>query len=296
MKAMTRLLAAAVWGALMPAMPAWAADDAAVSRGEYIFNAADCAGCHTDAKHDGKPLAGGRALKTPFGTFYSPNITWDTRYGIGGWSEADLRRALREGIGPDGTHFFPVFPFGSFTGLADHDIADLYAYLKAQPAVAQENKPNEVSPPFGWRFLLVFWRGLFFTKGPMEPMAGQSEEWNRGRYLAQAVAHCGECHTPRNIVGALRESRAFSGNPEGPDGQKAPNITSDPETGIGKWSIEDIVTLLDSGQTPEFDFVGSGMGEVVKGTAKLTDEDRRAIAVYIKSLPPIHTAKKPAKG
>ncbi len=291
-----RPLAATVCGALMLAMPAWAADDAAVSRGEYIFNTADCAGCHTDAKHDGKPLAGGRALKTPFGTFYSPNITWDTRYGIGGWSEADLRRALREGIGPDGTHFFPVFPFGSFTGLADHDIADLYAYLKAQPAVAQENKPNEVSPPFGWRFLLVFWRGLFFTKGPMEPMAGQSEEWNRGRYLAQAVAHCGECHTPRNIVGALRESRAFSGNPEGPDGQKAPNITSDPETGIGKWSIEDIVTLLDSGQTPEFDFVGSGMGEVVKGTAKLTDEDRRAIAVYIKSLPPIRTAKKPAKG
>jgi mono/diheme cytochrome c family protein len=125
-------------------------------------------------------------------------------------------------------------------------------------------------------------------------MAGQSAQWNRGRYLAEAVAHCQECHTPRNILGGLRRSLAYSGNPQGPDGQKAPNITSDPETGVGKWSEDDIATLLKTGQTPDFDFVGSGMAQVVKGTAELSDEDRRAIALYIKSIPPVRTEKKSA--
>ena len=178
--------------------------------------------------------------------------------------------------------------------MTDQDIADLWAYLQTQEPVAQKSKPHEVGPPFAWRFLQVGWRALFFTPGPLPPVAGQDAVWNRGYYLANAVAHCGECHTPRNFLGGLEKCSAYSGNPQGPDDQKAPNITSDPQTGIGKWSIADIVEVLKTGQLPDFDFVGSGMGEVVNGTAKLTDADRNAIAVYVKSLPPIVTPK-PAK-
>lgn len=277
---------------LIAALPAWAADEASLKRGEVLFSAADCAACHTDVKGGGQPLAGGRPLATPFGTFYGPNITADKEHGIGGWTAAQFRDALRKGIDDEGHYLFPVFPFTSFTGMSDADIADLYAYLQSRPAVALPNKRHEVKPPFGWRFLLVFWRTLFFTPGPLAPVEGQSAEWNRGRYLAEAVVHCEECHTPRNFMGALKHGQAFTGNPQGPDGQKAPNITADPETGIGKWSAEDIATLLKTGQTPEFDFVGSGMAEVVKGTAALSDEDRRAIAVYVKSLPPVRVERK----
>jgi mono/diheme cytochrome c family protein len=266
---------------------ALAADDEAVKRGAYLFAAADCAGCHTDVKNKGMPLAGGRPLATPFGTFYGPNITPDPKFGIGGWTEAQFHRALREGIAPGRTHLFPVFPFTSFTGLTDGDIADLYAYLKTQPPVAQPNKPHEITPPFGFRFTLVFWRLLFFDDGPWKPDPAHDAVWNRGSYLANAVVHCGECHTPRNFLGAKKTSQAFSGNPKGPDNQRAPNITPDPEKGIGKWSLEDIETVLKTGQLPYFDYVGSGMAEVVKGTSQLTDEDRHAIAVYLKALKPV---------
>ena len=269
------------------ALPARAADDEAVKRGAYLFAAADCAGCHTDVKSNGKPLAGGRALATPFGTFYAPNITPDPQNGIGSWTEAQFHRALREGIDQHGRYMFPVFPFPSFTGLTDADVADLYAYLKTQQPVPQPNKPHQVTPPFGFRFGLVFWRLLFFKEGPWQPDPERDAVWNRGSYLANAVAHCGECHTPRNFLGAMKTSLAFSGNPKGPDGQKAPNITPDPKRGIGTWSLEEIETVLKTGQLPIFDFVGSGMAEVVKGTSQLTDEDRHAIAVYLKSLKPV---------
>lgn len=278
--------------ALIAPLSALAADEESIRRGEVLFNASDCVACHTDVKGGGQPLAGGRGLDTPFGLFYGPNITPDRQYGIGDWSEAEFRRALRRGIGPRGDYLYPVFPFAAFTGLTDRDIADLYAYLQSRPAVARPNKPHALKPPFGWRFLLLGWRMLFFTEGPLQPIEGRSAEWNRGRYLAEAAAHCGECHTPRNLMGGLKQSQAYSGDPRGPDGQKTPNITSDPETGIGKWSVEDIATVLKTGQTPDFDFVGSGMADVVKGTAALSDEDRRAIAVYVKSLAPVRSAHK----
>jgi mono/diheme cytochrome c family protein len=222
----------------------------------------------------GAPLAGGTPLEMLFGLFYGPNITADKQYGIGAWSEAEFRQALREGIGRAGEHLFPLVPFISFTAMSDVDIADLYAYLQSRQPI----------PPFGRRFLLVFWRTLFFSAGPLQPVAGRTAEWNRGRYLAEAVVHCLECHTPRNLLGTLKRSRGFSGNPEGPDGQKAPNITADVETGIGKWTVEDIADLLRIGQTPDMEFVGSSMGEVVTGTAALSATDHRAIAVYIKAL------------
>jgi mono/diheme cytochrome c family protein len=280
----------------LAAMPpvARAADQAAIERGAYVFDAADCAGCHTDVKNNGKRLAGGRALATPFGIFYSPNITPDKETGIGDWSYEDFHRALREGISEHGRYYFPVFPYPSFTGMSDGDIADLWAYLQAQEPVNQRNKPHDVGFPFSLRKLQIVWRALFFTEGPLQPVPGKDAAWNRGNYLANAVAHCGECHTPRNSLGGLEQSRAYSGNPQGPDNLKVPNITPDPETGIGKWSIAEITDLLKTGQTPSFDFVGSAMGEVVKGTSKLTDADREAIAAYLKSLPPISTPK-PAK-
>lgn len=290
MKAATRTFLAALAAAfiLSPLGPTAAvADDAAVQRGAYIFAAADCTGCHTDAKNGGKPLAGGRALATPFGTFYGPNITPDPKTGTGDWTEAQFHRALREGINEHGRYMFPVFPFTSFTGITDADISDLWAFLRTEPPVEQRNKRHDLTPPFGFRFTLVFWRLLFFRPGPLPPDPAHDAEWNRGNYLANAIAHCGECHTPRNFLGGLKTSQAYAGNPAGPDGQKAPNITPDPAKGIGKWSVADVETLLKTGQTPNFDFVGSGMAEVVKGTSQLTDADRHAIAVYLKTLKPV---------
>ncbi len=279
---------------LAVAAPA-AADDAAVKRGEYLFVAADCTSCHTDTQHKGPFLAGGPPLATPFGVFYAPNITPDPTDGIGRWSEADFHRALRDGIGHGGEYLYPVFPFTSFTHLSDRDIADIYAYLRTVTPVAQPNQANEIKPPFGWRFLLWFWRALFFREGPLPAAAGRSAEWQRGRYLAEAVAHCQECHTPRNLLGALDETMAYSGNPDGPDKQDAPNITSDPSSATAKWSVDDVTQLLTDGQTPDFDYVGSGMAQVVKGTGALTKADRHAVAVYIKSLRPIHTERPPKK-
>jgi mono/diheme cytochrome c family protein len=263
-----------------------AADQWGAARGAYLFAAADCAACHTDTKNKGAPLAGGAAITTPFGTFFGPNITPDPEHGIGKWSEADFRRALREGKGRDGAYLYPVFPYPSFTGMSDQDIADLYAYLMSRPASSTPSKPQQPKFPFGFRPLLGAWRSLFFQEGPLQPVPGQSAEWNRGRYLVEAVAHCEECHTPRNFLGALDRAHAFAGNPHGPDGLKAPNVTPDPETGIGKWSVADIEALLQTGQTPDFDFVGAGMADVVRGTSQLIAADRHAIAIYLKSLPP----------
>jgi len=264
------------------------ADDAAIARGAYIFAAADCAACHTDVKDHGAPLVGGRALVTPFGTFYTPNITPDPLHGIGKWSLADFRQALRDGEGPDGRYLYPVFPFAAYSRMSDSDVADLYAYLMAQKPDPAPNKSDQIRFPFEFRSLLLGWRLLYFKAGPLPPVADKSAEWNRGRYLAEAVVHCQECHTPRNALGGLEPSHAYAGNPNGPDGLRSANITPDNDTGIGQWSVADIAKLLKTGETPDFDTVGKQMGEVVKGTAMLTDSDRQAIAVYLKSLPPLH--------
>ena len=255
------------------------------ARGEYLAAAAGCADCHTDAKNGGRPYAGGRALTTPFGTFYAPNITADPDTGIGRWSDAQFLNALREGVAPDGTNYFPVFPYPSFTKITDDDARAIKAYLFAQPAVRQANRAHDEAFPFSWRFLLNGWKLLFFNPGPFRPEPERGAAYNRGAYLVTALAHCGECHTPRNWFGATKPSRFLAGTPHGPDDKAVPNITPDPKTGIGKWSVDDIVTLLKDGQTPDFDFVGGAMAEVVKNTARLTDADRRAIAVFLRSVP-----------
>ena len=276
-------------------LAARAADTDPAERGAYLATAAGCADCHTDAKNGGRPYAGGRALTTPFGTFYAPNITPDLDTGIGRWSNAQLLNALREGVSPDGSNYFPVFPYPSFTKITDDDARAIKAYLLAQPAVRQSNRAHDVAFPFSWRFLLNGWKLLFFSPGPFRPAPERSEAYNRGAYLVTALAHCGECHTPRNWFGAMEPSRFLAGTTHGPDGKAVPNITPDLETGIGKWSEDDIVALLKDGQTPEFDFVGGAMAEIVKNTTRLTDADRRAIAVYLRTLPTIRSETRAVK-
>jgi mono/diheme cytochrome c family protein len=283
-------LAAAVLlcGALGAGAAAQQPDPEAVKRGEYLFHAGGCLGCHTDVKNQGAPLAGGRALATPFGTFYGPNITPDPQHGLGSWREADFVRAMRRGERPDGANLFPVFPYTSFTKINDADLKDLWAYLRTVPAAATPNKPHEVDFPFGFRPALTIWKWLNFTPGAFRPDPARSAELNRGAYLVEALAHCGECHTPRNLTGGLDTARAFAGTPDGPEGERVPNITPHPETGLGKWSPADIADLLTQGMTPDGDFVGGSMGEVVRNTTgKLGNADIRAIAAYLKTLPPV---------
>ena len=277
-------------GGIAPTLAA-EADDARIRRGEYIYRAADCHACHTDSENHGPPLAGGGPIKTPFGTFYAPNITPDPDFGIGSWSDADFIHALRDGVSPDGLNYYPVFPYASFTRMSDQDILDLKAYIFAQPAVSNPSQAHDVPFYLRWRFVLAGWKFFNFTPGPLpSPDPSKDAKWVRGRYLVEALAHCQECHTPRTLTGGLDTAQAFSGNPSGPDGKAIPNITPD-GTGIGDWSESDIAFALKTGQTPDGDVFGSFMTDVVEhGTSYLTDEDRAAIAHYLKSVPAIRRA------
>jgi mono/diheme cytochrome c family protein len=263
-----------------------AADEDTVARGSYLVRAGGCFSCHTAP--DGSPLAGGRALATPFGTFFSPNITPDPETGIGRWTDAQFRRALREGVRPDGANYFPVFPYPSFTGISDDDALAIKAYLFSLRPVHQSNRRHDVAFPFSWRFLQNGWKLLFFERGPFRPAAGQTDAYNRGAYLVTALAHCGECHTPRNFLGAVDTGSRLAGTPDGPDGQPVPNITPDPVTGIGGWDKSDLVTLFKTGITPEQNKVKEAMREVIEdGIKKLSDADLDAIADYVLAQPPI---------
>jgi len=280
---------------------AQAPDAAAVERGRYIFAAAGCAECHTRGEGQGRGAlgAGGRALATPFGTFYGPNITSDPRFGIGRWTEAQFRTALRDGRRPDGASYFPVFPYPTFTRMTDADMGDLFAYVRTIPPSVEPNRPHDVGFPFNLRFLQFFWRLLFFTRGPFQPDPQRSAAENRGAYIAEALAHCQECHTPRNVLGALRPSMAYAGQRigpgSGPEGRRVPNITPDPATGIGGWSGEELAELLRSGETPEFTSVRGEMATVVReSTSHLTADDLRALVAYLRRLRPI--ANNPSAG
>jgi mono/diheme cytochrome c family protein len=267
------------------------ANEAAASaeRGEYIFHAAGCASCHT-AK-GGEPLAGGVALDTPFGRFYTPNITPDPQAGIGDWSLANLERALWEGRAPDGKPYYPSFPYTSYTGMEATDVVDLWAYLKTVEHSAEPSRPHELSFPFSLRAGLHAWQFLFFEPGRFQADAKRDETWNRGAYLVRSVAHCGECHTPRNVFGAIEHDRWLAGNPDGPDGKRVPNITPDVKGGIGTWSATDITFYLEIGFEPKGDVAGGAMKQVIdESTSRLTPVDRDAIAAYLQALPPLPDA------
>lgn len=272
--------------------------DAASTRGEYLFRAGGCAGCHTDVEHGGRPLAGGRALRTPFGTFYGPNLTPDPVHGLGRWTEAEFRRALRQGRARDGGHYFPAFPYPAFTAMSDADVGDLWAYLRSLPPAPVSNRPHELKFPFGWRPLVRFWKALYFKAGPVQPDARLSAAANRGRYLVQAICHCGECHTPRGRLGGFQRGLYLAGTSSGPTGDAVPNITPDRKTGIGRWSEGDLAEFLRSGMEPDGDFAGGAMGEVItNATSHLTEADRRAIAAYLKTVPAVeHEGRKKKDG
>ena len=269
------------------ALPSTAADDDVIKRGEYVTRAAGCISCHTDKKRNGKPFAGGRALKTPFGTYFSPNITPDKETGIGKWSDEDFLRALNEGVRPDGSHYFPVFPYTSYSLIRDDDALAIKAYLFSLTPVATKNQDHDVSPPFGWRWPLAIWKFLFFEEREFVTDDGQDDEWNRGAYLVTGLAHCGECHTPRNIAGALDRGMWMAGTKDGPEGDEVPNITRAPATGLG-WSVDQLAFFLKTGTKPDWESADGVMGEAVEdGYKYLTDDDIRAMARYINALPAI---------
>jgi mono/diheme cytochrome c family protein len=277
---------------LLLARDAAAQDRDLIARGEYLTRVGGCFSCHTAP--GAEPLAGGRALATPFGTFYSPNITPDRDTGIGGWTEADFRRALRQGLRPDGTNYFPVFPYPSFTNIGDDDARAIWAYLLSRPPVRRANQAHDVAFPFSWRLLQTGWKLLFFRPGPFQADPKGNASRNRGAYLVTALSHCGECHTPRNRLGGVQRDLFLAGTQDGPEGALVPNITPDRKTGIGDWTKDDVTELLKTGTTPEQSKVKGPMREAVQdGLKYLTDADRDAIADYLLALPPIeHVVRK----
>jgi len=266
--------------------PALAQGDA--KRGAYLARAGGCLGCHTEQKKGSVPYAGGRALGTPFGTFYGPNITPHPQAGIGRWTEADFVRAMRHGRRPDGANYFPAFPYPSFTRIADGDLRDLWAYLRSLPPSAKASRAHELGFFYRWRFLVTVWKWLFFSPGPLSKIPGASEVVNRGAYLVQALGHCGECHTPRNFLGGPKRDRFLAGG-KGPEGKGVSNITP---ARLKKWDDKELAEFLTTGTTPDGDVPADAMGEVITNTTSLlTPQDLAAIIAYLRTLPPLPDEK-----
>ncbi|HCH25396.1 MAG TPA: hypothetical protein DE179_13985 [Oceanospirillaceae bacterium] len=248
-----------------------------VQRGEYVANMAGCHSCHTG--ESSPAMAGGVVLDTPFGSFYPPNITSDPTYGIGTWSQAQFNQSMRHGIDPDGNPYYPSFPYTSYTRMTDQDLIDLKAYLDQLPAIAQATPDHDLGFPFNLRFGLHLWQWLNFTPTTFQPQANQSVSWNRGAYIVTGPGHCGECHTPRTLTMAVDTSSHLQGNKDGPDGTQVPGI--DMSKLSEPWLLDDILFALQVGMTPEGDFFGGNMAEVVENTSLLTEDDQLAIATYL---------------
>jgi mono/diheme cytochrome c family protein len=264
------------------------AQEPAIERGEYLINAGGCVDCHTEEGDEADPLAGGRAIKSPFGTFYSPNITPDVETGIGAWSDDDFISALQEGVDPEGDHYYPAFPYTSYTGASREDLLAMKAYLFSLDPVEHETAEHDLAWYISTRLAAGVWKLKNFDSERFAADPDQSDQWNRGAYLVRHLGHCGECHTPRGGLGGLKHGQELAGNPDGPDDEKIPNITSNRDDGIGKWSASDIEYFLEIGMLPDGDFVGSTMGAIIdNNTGKLTKDDRVAIVTYLKSLPPL---------
>jgi mono/diheme cytochrome c family protein len=275
-------------------LPAYRPDPA---NGLTTFNAGGCSSCHAVPNQpDRLKLGGGLAIPSPFGTFYVPNISPDPNDGIGKWSEADFATALLKGTSPNGTHYFPAFPYTTYQHAKLEDVRDLFAYLKTLAPVTGKARDHDVPFPFNIRRNIGVWKFLFMDGKPFMPDAAHSPQWNRGAYLVNALGHCAECHSPRNFLGGIVNAQRFAGGPN-PEGEGwVPNIT---QKGLAEWSAKDIEYFLDSGQTPDGDSAGGSMVRVIKNISQLSPEDRAAIADYIKSLPPVEgpaKPKKPAKG
>jgi mono/diheme cytochrome c family protein len=281
----TGLLLAWASVAAAQGMPASAAE---VARGRYVFGATGGCGCHTVPK--GPVNAGGRRYDGPFGTVHSTNITPDRQTGIGTWTDEQVVAAIRLGRRPNGERLLPVHPFPVFNGMAEEDLRAMVAFLRTTTPVSRANQPKRITVPLFESVFLPAWLAAFApreTPPPRAPASGAA----RGEYLVKAVGHCGECHTPRTLTMASDTSRFLAGTPKGPEDQAVPNITPDPDTGIGKWTVEDIAEYLGSGSKPDGDVAGGLMAEVIDGTLAgykdLTKADRLAIAHYLKTVPPV---------
>ena len=265
--------------------------DELLARGEYLSIAGNCASCHTTA--DGEFMAGGLAFETPFGTLYSTNITPDADTGIGNWSDRDFLNSMRHGVRPDNEHLYPAFPYTAFTRISNEDIAAIHAYLQSIPPVHQAAPENELSFPFNIRPLMAFWKAIYLKPGAFEPNEDQTDEWNRGAYLVEGLAHCSACHTPRNGLGAEQKELHMSGG-EYLDRVRngahrpwaAPNLTAT-ERGLGLWTQQDIENYLKFARNEFLESFGPMNQVIMNSTRFLSDSDINAMAVYLKSLPAV---------
>jgi mono/diheme cytochrome c family protein len=270
----------------------------AIERGAYLTTAAGCLSCHTDTENDGEAFAGGHPLETPFGVFYTPNITPDETTGIGDWSADEFVVALREGKIPAGGNYYPSFPYPSYAGISDEDSRDIFAYLQSLEPVIRANQPHELEWYIPGRWSMIIWNALF-APWQYPDIATDDPVRQRGAYLVRHLGHCGECHTPRNMFGALDLNRELGGSSldnaeknkaqdaEDKPSNRAPDITPDRENGIGAWSEEELLFFLEMGMYPDGDFVGGSMTAVIdEHTSLLTAEDRQAMVVYLQRLQP----------
>jgi len=262
-----------------------------VARGRYLADAADCRSCHT--ADGGAAFAGGRPFKLPFGTLYAPNITPDKTNGIGNWTDAQFIGAVRTGIDDNGDHLYPAMPYAAYAYMTDADVLAIKAYLLTLPPVADAPPENTLKFPYNQRWLMAIWSGLFKPGDVFKPVADKSPEWNRGAYLVEAMAHCGDCHTPRNLLQALDNSKKFAGGEA--EGWVAYNITSDKASGVGGWSDEELAQYLTTGHA-QGRGTGSGpMGEAIAlSFSKMTPGDIRAMVAYLRTVPAIATPDLPA--
>ena len=257
------------------------APSGAVARGNALTETADCSGCHT--VDPAKPFAGGKRIETPFGAIYSPNLTPDRDTGIGGWSDDDFYRALHLGIAPNGSHYYPAFPYPNFARMTREDVLAIRAYLATLPPVHNTRPPAELRWPYSYRGLMRAWDWLFFHPHTFTPNPNKSAEWNRGAYLVKGAAHCGACHTPRNWFGAIRHDHAYGGAPV--TGWFAPRLDGAARSGLKSWSVDDLVEYLQSGRNARSNADGPMADVVVNSTSKMSDADVHAMAVYLKDLP-----------
>jgi mono/diheme cytochrome c family protein len=252
-----------------------------IARGKALTDAGDCASCHT--ADPAKPFAGGKRIDTPFGSIYSPNLTPDRDTGLGAWNDDEFYRALRFGVAPDGSRYYPAFPYPNFTKLTRQDILAIRAYLATLTPVRNTPRAPELRWPLNYRVVMRGWNWLFFKPGILMPDQQKSAEWNRGRYLVEGVSHCGACHTPKNVFGADKGGQAYGGNLV--QGMFAPRLDAAERSGLKSWSVEDIAEYLQSGRNGR-SHAGELMSEVVvNSTSKMSDADVRAMAVYLKDLP-----------
>lgn len=274
------LLVTASFSVIAAVMAPALADDqdfTLIERGRYVATAADCVACHSVP--GGKPYAGGAALQTPFGTLVAPNITPDRETGIGNWTEEDLRRTLREGVGRGGKRLYPAMPYPAYSRMTDDDIHALWVYLQTLEPVSNAVEANQLPFPFNIRLLMAGWNLLNFEPSSFKPDQQKSEEWNRGAYLVQALGHCGTCHTPKSALGADDNDRALQG--ANLQAWYAPSITADKRRGIGNWSVDQLTAYLKTGANHQSLASGPMAEEIQNSSSKMTDADLKAIATYL---------------